>query len=488
MKLYYGGAEQKVWRNLLHECGVRTVSLSYVGLLRRTKRPDQFSIRDNISEDTSVFLDSGAYTVNKHPEKYSTYDSILRLANEYLRFVEANLGSFDLASEFDADAFTEEDRESYRNALEDLAGPRFLPIWHAETSERLIDYAGRWGHVGIMGGSEVWKMGPQLNRMVMDHGTRLHGVSMTQMPALEQINWDSVGSTAWLSPAQYGDTLIWTASDELKRYPKNYKDRGRASHSQWLRDNGFNWQLIEDDDSTEMLRLSLWSWQKYIRHITLLNTPQVTQAAETPEMQIEEPSTDLVVQTDQPTRNEIRVSPGKKLLPVIAYEYEEITEYDEEGTPHIVRRPVLSSSPGSLMKCDKCPIQDKCPEHRAGADCVFEIPVSVRVPKDATALWDTVTEIQAQRVLQLRMFEQVSGQGYDPNLGSEMDRLTRIMSAKNKQNTTTVRQVTEVNIPHGEGGFIASMLGQGAADKLRAVDSAQEEPSTVIEAEVIEDE
>jgi hypothetical protein len=100
-----------------------------------------------------------------------------------------------------------------------------------------------------------------LNGLVADHGVRLHAIAMTKPWAMAEVRWDSVASTSWLSPGQYGDTIVWTGK-ELKRYPRKYKDEARKRHRTLFTSAGFDAEKIAADDRIEVTRLSIWSWQQ----------------------------------------------------------------------------------------------------------------------------------------------------------------------------------------------------------------------------------
>jgi hypothetical protein len=473
MRLYFGGAEQKGWRELLYANGVRDTSLSFVGLLGRTTKPERFNLGTELPEDTNIFVDSGGYSYNKEDSSYSVAD-VYGISVKYERFIEANVDRIEMFSEFDANVMNPADRNALNNRLRSIAPDKFLPLWHPAGNVALP----KIGRIGVMAGDAVDMYAARLNRVVQDYGVKLHGVAMTQIKAMRDVKWDSVGSTSWLSPSRYGDTIIWDGR-ELKRYPKDYKGQGRAGHKRWIQDNGFNYGLIDADDSTEMLRLSIWSWLEYVKYLNRLN--RVTQLANMPDDENTEPGNEVVAHNSGPVRN-------RKLLPVLGVEYTDTIEIDDEGEEHIVRKSKYKAATQSLMKCNTCIVQDRCPEFKEDADCAYDIPMDLGVPRAEDELWTTITEMQAQRVFTLRMFEQLSSGGYDPNTGPEIDRLIRMMNAKKKQGQTTIRQVTEVNLPQGEGGFLGSLLGPSAADRLHKPQIEQGEDPSIVDAEVIEDE
>jgi hypothetical protein len=511
MHLYFGGAEQKGWRELLNANHVTHVSLSYVGLTRRSKRASSLSLSDLFDDGVRIFVDSGAYTVNKDPAKYPA-ERVEELAQEYLAFVANNLDRIEMASEFDADAMG---RDWLTGMREDFwvpdVGDKFLPIWKEGDPLTLRDMAAEYQRIGIMQPESSLNLVPLINRIVKDYATQFHGVGMTSMHDMEEVRFSSVGSTSWLSPSQYGDTFVWDGR-EMHRYPKKYKERARTSHRTYLLDQGFDADAIFADDVTENLRLSIWSWQKFVkfrsydaRHPAPVQTrlevdeqderlgaygDQVTHSVLEPFPGAREIAKTAVAHALGETRNTELATPApKKLLPVIGMIKQTHTEHDDEGNEIEVETTLMKASDNSLMRCNDCFIQDKCPSFHPGNACAYEIPVKARTNMQRDAIEDTMIEIQTQRVAMLRMIEQVNGGYPDPNLGPEMDRLTRMLVKKNeveiKRNNPTASLTITASGAAG-GGMIAGMFGQKAADKLHEVDEPQSVAEIMAGTEIVD--
>ncbi|MFF0399229.1 hypothetical protein ACFYSJ_26215 [Streptomyces sp. NPDC005248] len=62
----------------------------------------------------------------------------------------------------------------------------------------------------------------------------------------------------------------------MKCYPARYKGQARKRHRTLITGAGFDIDLIEADDATENLRLSLWSWRHQIDHISQRHHKAVT--------------------------------------------------------------------------------------------------------------------------------------------------------------------------------------------------------------------
>jgi hypothetical protein len=123
---------------------------------------------------------------------------------------------------------------------------------------------------------------------------------------------------------------------------------------------------------------------------------------------------------------ELAVPPGKKLLPVLGFSFEEQT--DADGSKHQIR---VMDTPGTgLMQCDTCYIRDKCAAMTAGAECAYEIPVKIRSGTQLAALQDSLIEMQTQRVLRMSMIEQAEGGYVDANLSNEMSLLQKMIKTK----------------------------------------------------------
>jgi hypothetical protein len=484
--LYFGGTEQGVWRDLLYANGVRHMSLSFMGLRRRIKRLDRWRLEDKYPEDVLIYLDSGAFTLNK-PDSTVTASEASNLRDDYLAFVRANIHRLEFASEFDATVLGHdaifETRETFWHTLPDR---KWMPVWHSDYgTSNLIALGDAYPRVGVLQDDASGDLTLALNRMAGQ--TKLHGVAMTRMDALSAVRWDSAGSTRWLAPNQYGETFVWTGR-ELKDYPKKMKETGRKRHRTWLADNGFDTELIEADDNTELLRLSIWSWQKYADHLN-----GVTMSAETPPGENEEPAIPAVaipfphMWNEQPPEPATAVERPREtqLLPVVGFDYETVTDSEGEERPEAR----MTTPKSTLLQCNTCFMKDKCPAMTPGADCVYEIPVQIRTPAQLDAVQSAIIEMQAQRVLLMRMIEQREGGYADPNLSIEIARLWKMMSDRSSAGDT-VKLTLEAGGQAASAGMISRIFGENAGNRLAELEAPRDSQTViaeVLEAEVIED-
>lgn len=479
MQLFFGGTEQRGWRTLLQREGVEHVSLSYIGLRRRRKDPMTFSIAQEYPGQR-VYLDSGAYTLNK-ADSTVTLEEAEEIHADYLDFVMANLPAIEFASEFDASILGVNHIAGTR--MEFWHGPelegKWMPVWHSEYGTReLEDMAGTYDRVGVLQGDTSADLTPLLRKL--SGRTRLHGVAMTQMDAMAEIPWASVGSTSWLSPTQYGDTFVWTGR-ELKRYPKKYKERSRKQHRTWLQDQGFDVEKIEADDNAELLRLSVWSWQNFAA--SLDQGRAVTISALDPFRQNPEQDPEEVDTPVPQVRNaELIPRPERKLLPVLGMNFQ--TRTDADGNE--IREPHLTTPGSGLLQCSNCFVREKCPEARPGEECAYDIPAQVRTGSQLSALQDWLIETQTQRVAYMRLVEQLEGGYSDANLTTEMLHLQRMIRAKQESQKDGFSIKIEASGNPARAGMIANIFGSDVTGRMGALPAAADS-SDIIEATIVEE-
>jgi hypothetical protein len=480
MRLYFGGAEIPEWAQLLAD--VPDISLSFVGLARR--KNSDWDLVEHFPVEQNIFLDSGAYTYNKEGSGFDRTET-QSMALQYQAFITANISRVEMVSEFDAQILGQEYINSQREIFYDNLGDKFMPIWHANTGmEELERLASTYKHVGILqtdvDGRDI---GPVLNNLVGTYGVLLHGVALTHMGLMRSIRWDSVGSTSWISPTQFGDTFVWTGK-ELKRYPMKYKETARKRHRVLFEREGFDPQLIADDDRTEVLKLSIWSWTQFINDI---NRHGVTTLPDNV-IPLNAESAGAEVDTLPPhARNDQLITKRPlQTIPVMDVYYQTIHERDEDGRDSTTEVPIIAPRSSSLRMCDTCFLKNKCPGYEPAANCLYDIPIEVKTPQQLRALYDGLVAFQTQRVMFMQMAEQIEGGYADPNLSSEIDRLQRLIKQKQdaeREGFTMTMQVTDTSKP----GAMARFFGSDVAQKLNSTLPSVSADAIIHDAEIIDE-
>ena len=525
--LYFLGAEQKGWRDLLWHEGVEHMGLSFAQLSRRMPKKKPWLVADNFPEGVNVLLDSGGYSANKQPAKH-TQGEWKSYADEYSLFVEGNIDALTIVTEFDCLALGPDWIHQQREQFYDhLPREKFCPVWHhewgmtelerlAETYERIAipEEALRTGR----------NIAPRLNAMVHSTGVKLHGLAMTKTDEMRGVLFESVSSTSWLSPMQYGDTIVWDGS-RLRRYPVRYKEQARKRHRMLFERAGFNAEaIVNDSDANEVARFTVWSWLQLEDSVQRRRTGGSPFAALSGADDIEEPFEDLgdegdsnspdteatgrnaekrgrgvadphnrvrnAAQLKERSDDEIQVLPTLGLKPV----YDKVTEVDEETGKtkevEVLRTHLPLVSTMSLRQCDSCYVAEKCPAYKPEHKCVYNIPVNIKTKEERMAFFDGMIEMQAQRVLEMRLTEQLEGGYADPNLSNEIDRLKSLIAQKEEfeDNRDTLRVSLEAR---AQSGAISRLFG-GIANteplhELPPGDQMSEaETNRVLEAKVLD--
>lgn len=492
MRLYFGGGEIGSHRTLLDEQGVQHVAMSYMGLRRRVKFTRPWLIKDKFPSYMSVFLDSGAYTINADASIEQA--EIEEINEHYQDFVNANLDRVDMVSEFDAMAmgldWIEEQRETFWSTV---PSEKFMAIWHPVWGvSYLQEMASRYEIIGIPNTSlEGRDMRPVLNALAAK-GTRIHGVAMTKIEEMQSIRWNSVASTSWISPQRYGDTIVWTGK-ELKRYPRKYKAQARKRHRTLFVGMGLDPQAIENDDASEVLRLSIKSWQKFEEYInnhhrgTGVVTPLFSDAqepeVETPDNEVDNLPEEPVsrVPTARGSRGVTKPRQASQMLPVMGLG--KAKEDDEESAD------VLNIRSESARVCNSCFLAEKCPGYEPDSNCLYNIPVQIRSRDQVKALRQGMLELQTQRVLFMRMAEEVEGGYADPNLTKEMSLLSKMVAEYEEAE----REGFSINITgrgHGgdgaQAGMFSRIFGSDTGEKMRELETGPVNADEYIDVEVLE--
>lgn len=470
MRYFFCGGEVDSHRHLLEDSGVSTIAMSFAGLSRRVKFQKPWTVEDRFAPSTQVLLDSGAFTLNKENSK-ATEQEAITLAINYQLFVRQNLERLDGVTEFDALILGDKWIQGAREDFYDDLGGKFIPVWHSLTGMHELDrLAGKYGRVGILqDDTDDEDYEGTLQQLAAD-GIRLHGIGMTRTRSMRQIAWDSVSSTSWLSPIQYGDLIIWDVN-KLHRFPRTRRDHGLKSYSGKLAAEGFDVEAIAEGQTRELLRLSAWSWNQYI---TWINDAHPSGLIEGSGRRGEPKELGSTLDIPRPRERALLpiLSPGKQ---------------DSDGQAE----DLTTAASSTLMRCDTCYIRRECPEAEEGASCKFEIPVYVESGNQLRAVLNTIIRIQTQRTLLMTMMEQAKGGYADASTGAEVDRLARLIKLRNDSEGASFSLTVKANGPAAQqAGYVTGLFGKEAGERATALPEpihTAEILGTIVDAEIVED-
>lgn len=498
LSLYMGGGEINAFGELLESMGVDTIAVSYMGLRRRIKHLDKIQLADRFSENTRILLDSGCHSINNAPDMPYNEDELKEIAGDYYRFVERNLDTIEAYTEFDSLHLGSQwirDMRTLRAGSE-----KMIVVWHEEDgTDALSVTAQEYSQVAVTGTSLGDRdLTPLLNGIVRERGTRLYGLGMTKPEQMAAIQWTGVTSTSWLSPVKFRDLIIWTGS-ELKRYPRKNREQGKKRHRTYLRDIGFDPDLIEGDDNNELLKLSIWSWLQQVASITGIGASRklVTNPVTTPISENAEVDRDNVASYDSSALNpNAPRQRAKRLIPGVQIDTKDEVYHNAEGTRLTRQLKLVRTTSESVLQCSTCYLAGKCPAFEPGAACVYEIPVEIRTKDQLAAVQAALIEMQTRRVLRGSLMEEVEGGYMDPNLSSEMDRLNRMIKTRHEMEaegfSLTIKANQTSSATQAGAGVLSRIFGREASEPARELPAPVEMQSVaeqlgIVDAEVVEE-
>jgi hypothetical protein len=481
MRIVLSGGEKGSYRNLLVANGVRRIALNVTQLTVPKKK--EFDFDQFKGADLYVYT-----TDDDSPEKY----------DEFLRHYHPSLTMAIGRPDYDGS----------------WMGDKYVPVWNdPDDLERLAYLCEKYGRVAVADKAITARSIPRIRQLQQRWKSSLVALT-SKVDTIEALEWDVVVVTSWTSVVRYGETQVWDGH-ALRRFPAAQKDSARKRLRSAISRLGVDVEAIMEDDVNEVAKLAIRSWLEYE-----MQTYGSTTAAYDPwegdedENEFDDGATQVATttpETAQPPKPsskgsaiaisspETRHEDDRVLLPVIGMEtvVSNITEIDPntgdtvetQGDPTTVIR----KSSASMRACDSCYLATKCPRFQEHAECAYQIPVELKTKDQLRAVLTALLEIQTDRVLFAKFAEDLEGQGMDPALSSEMDRLFRLV--KDLKEITDTRDVFSVNIEaKSSSGVLERIFGAKSAPQKQLanpmsrgeLDEAMSSVMPIVDGEVID--
>jgi hypothetical protein len=403
----------------------------------------------------------------------------------------------------------------------DWIGEKYVPVWNdGEDLERLAYLCEKVGRVAISDKALNKTTIPRIKQLQQRWGSTLIGLtSKTDM--IEAVDWDIVIVSSWTSVVRYGETQIWDGHG-LRRYPAQQKESARRSNRAAIARMGVDYDEVMEDNIDEVSKLAIRSWLEWemSNYGTSPETAYDPQQApdsyldDEQEVPSEAQGSNYLDNTARSSNSqnssaaiaittpEPRNSDEVRLLPVIGIE-QVVTKGDthpENPDDGIEVDPKRSTNVvykgGKLRNCDNCYLAPRCPAMRGGAECAYEIPVELKTKDQLMALIRAMLEMQSSRVMFAAFAEELEGQGMDPQLSKEMDRLINMIGRF--KDISDTRDVLRVEMEaRGSAGVLSRIFGKGAGEKARelsqpissnsAAEIMSSMTSDIVDAEVVEE-
>ena len=452
MKIYFANAEKSSHRSLLIASGVTRYAINLTHLPIPKKKELDLSVMCNGGE---VVL----YT-SESDEDVTRYDTFLRQHYENIAMV---IGRPD----YDGTWLNE----------------RYIPLWNDdEDLERLAYLCQRFGRAAISDKAVNGKNISRIRNLIQRWDAKLVGLS-SKPDVIESLPWDSVVMGSWTSAVRYGETQVWDGHG-LRRYPAQQKDSARKKHRADIIRLGIDYEQIVQDDNAEVAKLAIKSWQAWEQGS--FGVYDLSEDVDEQEIGLSENGTNSNNKSDIDNVPNValggtsitirgaekRHEEEKVLLPVIGIENitpqiaESLTELEDEGNSDAFSTPVLQYKSNLLRQCNYCYLSSRCPAFKENSDCGFKLPVEIKTKDQLQAAMRALLEMQMSRVLFARFAEELEGQGLDPALSDEVERLFALV--EKFKDISDTRDVMRLEVEaRGGAGVLSRIFGQSVGEATR---------------------
>ena len=484
MDLVFLGGEVPSHRKLLVEAGVKHIGVNFWRLMRRgLPKNKDYLLEERFPEDVTLYIDGGGFHINKENLSQAELEDY---AADYEDWVVINEHRIFMATELDAkalgSAWINEQRKTF---WEDFGIDRFMPVWHGELGHpALMSLSQTYPHIGILGQTinTDLTLSARARALQSQYGVSFHGLACANPDNLRQVPLSTASTLSWLSPMMRGETIVWNGT-KLVRYQKKMKDQARARYKAIAEKAGLDFDLILNDDSSEITKLAIWSYLQLEAALTkkggvLLSDSSSDMddpgSAETMGLDTDNSALEVRKQSVEikgRTPDEIRT------LPVFSMSSKTIIDKDEAGRDVIRDASVIENSSASLRQCNTCFVAANCPAMKPDSACAFNLPIEVKTKDQLKALLNTIIEMQGARVAFSRFAEELNGGYPDPNTGQEIDRLFKIVKQLKEleENKEFVRMTVERQT---SGGVLSALFGERANTLKQLPDGGLNEEQT----------
>jgi len=449
MQLFFGGAEKSMYASMLKTCGVTRYGINLT----------HFNIPKKKLVDLKEKFNGGEILIytSENDEDISRLDSFLRMNADDLTYV---LGRPDYNGEW--------------------LGSKYIPIWNDGTDlERFNHLCQRYGKVAISDKALTQHQPNKINAIAQRWNATLLGIT-SKPDYIEKIEWEAVLVNSWTSAVRYGETQVWTGHG-LRRYPAQQKDSARRRHRADIERLGISYESVMADEVDAVGALAIKSWKSYEQRVfggydqvktTNSDDNEVTNNGDITIIPAQYPtSTNAVsrggsIVVPLPEKRHER---ERLLLPVMGVD--SVTSVgsqtvDSNGesieiAPENIK--IMRYENNLLRHCNNCYLAPKCPAFKENAECAYKLPIEIRTKEQLQGALRALLEMQVGRVMFARFAEEIEGQGLDPALSQEMDRVFDMVDKF--RNITDTRDMVRFEVEaRGSSGVLSRLFGSRAAE------------------------
>jgi hypothetical protein len=477
LRVVLSGGEKGTYRNILTAHNVSSIALNFT----------QYSVPKTKNVDLRELLGGAAVFVytSDGDENVAEFDEFIR---EHADEIEVVIG-----------------RADYNG---DWLGEKYVPLWNDDKDlERLAHLCQKYGRVAVSDRAINGKTIPRIRQLQQRWGAKLYGLT-SKVDTIETLDWDTVIVSSWTSVVRYGETQVWDGHG-LRRYPAQKKESSRKKHRSDIIRLGVDFESIMEDDVSEVAKLAVKSWLAWEEATfgmgayhpsgdddeTEFDTPETGGIVTTPPLNVSSPNPVSTppaiahggIQSRHENERELLPGLGVQIVrssPVVSnVDGDEVVENQDLAVHTVVHKD------SGIRNCDSCYLASRCPAFQEHVECAYKIPVEIKTKDQLQAVLTAMLEMQTSRVLFARFAEELEGQGMDPNLSNEMDRLFKLM--KEFKEISDTRDLVRIEMEaRGSSGVLSRIFGEKAANKaneLSAPISQEQVDEIILNADIIDE-
>jgi hypothetical protein len=457
MQIVYMGCEVPSNRTLLETTSANHLGVSFYGLVKRgLPKTKEYLLENYFPKDSYIYLYPGlplnAKLSRVELEEFSAaYEHFVAMNVDRLTlFAEINYGFTDAA-------FVEEQR---RTVWAQVPPGKFLPMWNPDLGiDNLNQMITKYLDIGIPGQAieSDSRLASTTTTATKRYGTRFHALGCAKPDNLRSIKAETAHTLSWLSPMVHGETIVWDGT-RLMRYPKRMKEQARTRYNHVYNKAGLDADLIAEDDSKEVCKLAVWSYEQFEMRINKMGDSYHDNS---------DYNEDGLNSEIAPLDADNKGVEMRKLLPrspeemgnLPVFGYDMKTEVDADG---VIQDAVhINSQSSTLRQCNTCFVASNCPAFKPDSVCAFKLPVEVKTKDQLKSLINAIIEMQGQRVAFMRFAEEMNGGYADPNVSQEIDRLFKLI--KTTKELDDSREFIRMTVERqGSSGVLSSIFGDKA--------------------------
>lgn len=261
LSIFYSGVEYESYLDILYNLGIRNFLMSYEYL----KGKGYGQIKKY--PDMHLFIDSGAYTYITNPEfENYTVEQWEDQIHEYLNWARKHKDQIFAIADLDLQYLVGNEkvyewRKKYFEPFMLETGIPVCFIYHEEGLDQWEYMCQRYPYVGISlnvdGNVDETDLRNKF-KIAEKHNTLIQGMASTRTGMLTQYPFYTVDSTTWNVGLKYGEISVWTGTKMIRAKKTELDTKAFPYISKY--DLKFDFDLIREEDKTEMIRVNAYAF------------------------------------------------------------------------------------------------------------------------------------------------------------------------------------------------------------------------------------